>query len=93
METHHKNQLSSNRHRPHWSDRGGHKKQSPHTLAPGGNCLAGRWHGMWLEQGPCGTRQTVSRGGPGSGSCQRQGTAPQEQAGMGTLAAAQSIPG
>lgn len=93
MDTHHKNQLSSSQHRPHWSDRGEHKRQSPHTLAPGGNCPAGRWHKRWLERGPCGTQQTVLRGGPGSGSCWWQDTALREWAGMSYPAAALSSPG
>lgn len=66
--------------------------RSPHTLAAGGNCPAGRWHRMWLEPGPCGIQQTVLRGGPGTGSCWGQDTALPEWAGMSALAAAQSIP-
>lgn len=93
METHHRNWSSSSQHRPLWSDRGGHTRRLPRTPAPGGNCPAGTWRKRWLERGPCGTQQTTLRGGPGSGSCWRQDTAPRRSAGMSSLAPARSIPG
>lgn len=44
------------------------------THLPCGNCPAGTRREMWLEQGPCGTRQIAQRGGPGAAEPWRRGT-------------------